>query len=159
MAQGRVTRFGFLIGAMMAALPSLAVAQDQVGPEDLTRTTMDPVEKLVGVWQVATIEGSAPSDSLRGRVLRIDRQSVATLTRGTCTNPSFAEQLGAITVACLGQALATAAWNPQQPGTLQWSEGGFQAVLHRISGTEALDSPPAAEDQAPPDDEGTEDAQ
>lgn len=160
-----MTRFGFLIGgALLLGIPSLAVAQDQVGPQDLTRTTADPIEKLVGIWQVAKIEGSAPSDSLRGRVLRIDRQSVATLTRGTCTNPSFAEQLGSITVSCLGQSLASAAWNPQEPGTLQWSEGGLQAVLHRISGTEALDSPPAAEDAAPkdeelPDEEGVEDAQ
>jgi hypothetical protein len=160
MAQGTVTRFGFLIGGiLLVGIPSLAMAQDQVGPEDLTRTTMDPVDKLVGVWQVAKIEGSAPSDSLRGRVLRIDRQSVATLTLGTCTNPSFAEQLGSITVSCLGQSLASAAWNPQEPGTLQWSEGGLQAVLHRISGTEALDSPPAAEDAAPEDEEGVEDAQ
>ena len=161
-----MTRLGLLIGAMMVGATGLAVAQDQVGPKDLTRTTMDPVEKLVGVWQVATIAGSAASDSLRGRVLRIDRQSVATLTLGTCTNPTFAEQLGSITVSCLGQDLASAAWNPQEPGRLQWSEGGFQAVLHRISGTEALDSPPPAEDAAPPaedvapeDEEGTEDAQ
>jgi hypothetical protein len=155
-----VTRFGFLIGGiLLVGIPSLARAQDQVGPQDLTRTTADPVEKLIGVWQVAKIEGSAPSDSLRGRVLRIDRQSVATLTLGTCTNPSFAEQLGSITVSCLGQSLASAAWDPQEPGTLQWSEGGLQAVLHRISGTEALDSPPAAEDAAPQDEEGTEDAQ
>ena len=160
MAQGTVTRFGFLIGGiLLLGIPSLAMGQDQVGPKDLTRTTMDPVEKLVGVWQVAKIEGSAPSDSLRGRVLRIDRQSVATLTLGTCTNPSFAEQLGSITVSCLGQSLASAAWNPQEPGTLQWSEGGLQAVLHRISGTEALDSPPAAEDAARQDEEGVEDAQ
>lgn len=153
-------RTGFLIGVvMLVGTPCLAIAQEQVGPEDLTRTTMDPVEKLVGVWRVDKIDGSAPSDSLQGRVLRLDRQSVATLTLGTCTNPSFAEQLGSITVACLGQSLATAEWNPQEPGTLRWSEGSFQAVLHRLSGTEALDSPPAAEDAAPEDEEGTEDAQ
>jgi hypothetical protein len=154
-------RTSFLIGVLtLAAAPCLAIAQEQVGPEDLTRTTMDPVEKLVGVWRVDKIDGGAPSDSLQGRVLRIDRQSAATLTLGTCTNPSFAEQLGSITVACLGQSLATAEWNPQEPGTLQWSEGSFQAVLHRLSGTEALDSPPAAEDAAPEEgEEGTEDAQ
>jgi hypothetical protein len=153
-------RTRFLIGVLtFIAVPCLAIAQEQVGPEDLTRTTLDPVEKLVGVWRVDKIDGSAPSDSLQGRVLRIDRQSVATLTLGTCTNPTFAEQLGSITVACLGQSLATAAWNPQAAGTLQWSEGGLQAVLHRLSGTEALDSPPAAENAAPDDDEGTEDAQ
>jgi hypothetical protein len=158
MAQ-RVTRFGFLIGVLLlVGTPCLAVAQDTVGPDDLTRTTLDPVEKLVGVWRVDRIDGSAPSDALQGRVLRIDRQSAATLTLGTCSNPSFAEQLGSITVVCLGQTLATATWNPQEPGRLLWSEGGFQAVLHRISGTEALDSPPAAEDAAPQE-EGTEDAQ
>jgi hypothetical protein len=155
-----VNRLGLLIGILaLAGVPCLATAQEQVGPEDLTRSTLDPVEKLVGIWRVDKIDGSAPSDALQGRVLRIDRQSVATLTLGTCTNPSFAEQLGSITVACLGQSLATAAWNPQEPGTLQWSEGSFQAVLHRLSGTETLDSPPAAEDAAPEDEEGTEDAQ
>jgi hypothetical protein len=143
---------------VLACVPSLAVA-DQVGPEDLTRTTLDPVEKLVGVWRVDQVDGDASSDLLQGRVLRIDRQSVATLTLGICTNPSFIEQLGSITVSCLGQDLASAAWNPQEPGTLRWSEAGLQAVLHRISGTEALDSPPAAEDEAPDDEEGADDAQ
>ncbi|MDQ7247258.1 hypothetical protein [Dongia sedimenti] len=154
-------RTDFLIGVLLLlGVPGLALAQDEVGPVDLTRATMDPVEKLVGVWRVDRIDGSAPADSLRGRVLRIDRQSVATLTRGSCSNPSFAEQLGSITVTCLGQDLAIAAWNPQEPGTLQWSEGGLQAVLHRLSGTEALDSPPAAAaDAVPEDDEPTEDAQ
>lgn len=153
-------RTGFLIGVLLLlGVPGLAPAQDEVGPKDLTRTTMDPVEKLVGVWRVDRIDGSAPSDSLRGRVLRIDRQSVATLTRGICSNPSFAEQLGSIAVTCLGQDLATAAWNPQAPGTLQWSEGELHAVLHRLSGTEALDSPPAAATAAPEDDQATEDPQ
>ena len=154
-----MTRFALLLGGILLSAGPLAVAQDQAGPQDLTRTTLDPIERLMGVWQVAKIEGSAPSDSLQGHVLRIDRQSVATLTLGSCTNPGFAEQLGSITVSCLGQTLATAAWNPQEPGMLQWSEGGLQAVLHRISGTETLDSPPAAEDQAPDDAKGTEDAQ
>lgn len=158
MAQRTVTRFQILVGGILL-LPSIALAQDQVGPDDLTRTTMNPIEKLVGVWQVAKIEGGAASDSLQGHVLRIDRQSVATLTLGTCTNPSFVEQLGSITVSCLGQSLASAEWNPQHPGTLQWSEGGLHAVLHRISGTEALDSPPAAGAVVPEDQEGTEDSQ
>jgi len=149
-----------IIGAIvLAGMPGLAAAQEQVGPQDLTRTTADPVDKLVGVWRVDKVDGNVPSDALRGRVLRIDRQSAATLTLGTCTNPSFAEQLGSITVSCLGQSLASAAWNPQEPGTLQWSEGGLQAVLHRISGTEALDSPPPAEGGVSEDEEGTEDAQ
>jgi hypothetical protein len=160
MAQRTVMRLCLLVVILMpAGASAIAMAQDLVGPEDLTRTTLDPVEKLVGVWRVDQVDGSAPSDSLQGRVLRIDRQSVATLTLGTCTNPSFAEQLGSITVSCLGQDLASAAWNPQEPGRLQWSEGSFQAVLHRISGTEALDSPSAAESEAPDGEEGVGEAQ
>lgn len=158
MAQRKVTRLRLIAGAMaLAAAPGLAAAQDAIGPKDLTRTTADPVEKLIGLWRVDRIDLNAPSDMLRGRVLRIDRQSVATLTRGTCTNPSFAEALGSITVVCVGQPLATAAWDPQTPGTVLWSEGGFQAVLTRLSGTEALDSPPPASGAS--EEEGTEDAQ
>jgi len=142
-------RIGLLL--VLLGAPTLALAQEEVGPQDLNRTTMDPVEKLVGVWRVDQVSGDAASHALKGRVLRIDRQSVATLTLGTCTNPSFAEQLGSITVACVGQNLATASWNPQEPGALQWTEGGVQAVLHRLSGTEALDSPPPAQDAAPQD--------
>jgi len=158
MARRTVTRLGLTIGVLVLGA-NLAAAQDQVGPQDLTRTTADPVDKLVGLWRVDRIDLDAPSDWLRGRVLRIDRQSVATLTLGTCTNPSFDEKLGSITIACVGQKLASAAWDPQAPGTIQWSEGNFQAVLRRISGTEAVDSPPPAEDQAPEGDEGEEDAQ
>jgi hypothetical protein len=158
MAQRTVTRL--LLGAfLLASMPLLAQAQDQVGPQDLTRNTNDPVDRLVGLWRVDRIDLNAPSDWLRGRVLRIDRQAVETLTLGTCTNPSFAEQLGSITVACLGQDLASAAWDPEAPGTLQWSEGGFKARLKRISGTEALGSPPPAADAVPTEDEGSEDAQ
>ena len=157
MARRTVTRLGLLIGAI-ALCGTPCLAQEQVGPQDLTRDTADPVDKLVGLWRVDKVDPNAPSDSLRGRVLKIDRQSVATLTLGTCTNPSFDEKLGTITVACLGQDLASAAWNPQEPGMIEWTEGGFKAVLHRISGTEALDAPPPAEDEAPAD-EGTEDAQ
>jgi hypothetical protein len=114
----------------------------------------------VGLWRVDQIEGAAPANVATGQVLRIDRQSVATLTQGTCSNPSFDEALGAVTVACLGQELASAAWNPEQPGTLRWSEGKLQAQLSRISGTEAIDSPPpAAEEAAPAEDEGSEDAE
>jgi hypothetical protein len=157
MAQRTVTRY--LLGALLlASLPCLALAQDQVGPNDLTRNTRDPVDRLVGLWRVDRLDLDAPSDWLRGRVLRIDRQTVETLTQGTCTNPSFAEQLGAITVSCLGQDLAAAAWNPEAPGTIQWSEAGFKARLKRISGTETLDSPPPAAD-APAEDEGSEESE
>lgn len=144
-----------LIGAvLLVCTPCLASAQEQVGPQDLTRTTADPVEKLVGLWRVDKIEGTAPAHLTAGQVLRIDRQSVATLTQGTCSNPSFDEKLGSIAVACLGQDLASAAWNPEEPGTIQWSEGKLQAKLSRISGTETLDSPPPAATEAVPAEEG-----
>jgi hypothetical protein len=164
MAQRTVTSVCVVIAAItLAVAPGLALAQEQVGPQDLTRTTADPVEKLVGVWRVDRVEGNAPAAGLKGHVFRIDRQSVATLTLGTCTNPGFTEKLGSIDIGCVGQSLASAAWDPQQPGTLQWSEAGIQAVLHRISGTEALDSPPPAaapneggEEGAAGDDEGTD---
>jgi hypothetical protein len=156
-----------LIGAtVLACAPAVAWAQQEVGPQDLTRTTADPVEKLVGLWRVDKVEGTGPANVASGQVLRIDRQSVATLTQGTCSNPSFDEKLGSITVACLGQDLASAAWNTEEPGTIQWSEGKLQANLRRISGTETLDSPPPAETGAVPaeegpaeDDEGSEDAE
>ena len=159
-----MTRFGVVIGALLLSAPSFVVAQEQAGPEDLTRSTADPVDKLVGLWRVEKIDERLSSDALQGRVLRIDRQSVVTLTLGTCANPGFTEQLGSITVTCLGQDLATAAWNPDAPGTIEWTERGFLTVLRRISGTEALDYPPAesalpAESEAPDEEEGTEDAQ
>jgi hypothetical protein len=158
MAQRTVIRL--LIGALLLA-PCVASAQDQVGPQDLTRNTNDPVDRLVGLWRVDQVEGTAPAGVTAGQVLRIDRQSVATLTQGTCSNPSFDEELGAITVACLGQTLASAAWNPEQPGNLRWSEGDLHAQLSRISGTEAIDSPPPAAEEAAPaeDQEGSEDAE
>jgi len=161
MARPRLTSLRFIIAAMaLVGAPGLAAAQETAGPQDLTRSTMDPIDKLVGVWRVDRVEGSTTSDNLQGSVLKIDRQSAATLTGGTCSNPSFAEQLGSISVTCLGQLLATASWDPQEPGTLQWSEGGVKAVLRRISGTEALQSPPAeAGEGSSESGEGTEDAQ
>jgi hypothetical protein len=158
MAQRTVIRL--LIGVLLLA-PCVASAQDQVGPKDLTRNTTDPVDRLVGLWRVDQVEGTASAGIAARQVLRIDRRSVATLTQGTCSNPSFDEELGAITVACLGQTLASAAWNPEQPGSLRWSEGNLHAVLSRISGTEAIDSPPPAAEEAAPaeDDEGVEEAE
>jgi len=151
---------------VIASTARAVLAQDQapevdaktVGPQDLSRANADPIGKLEGLWQVDRVDGRAPSDTLRGRVLRIDRQSVTTLTLGTCINPSFAEQLGSISVACLGQTLASASWDPGKPGTIQWSEGDLRAVLHRLSGTEALQAVPA-EDEGAGDDQGTDEAQ
>jgi hypothetical protein len=153
----RRTLMRFLLGALLLA-PGMASAQDQAGPQDLTRNTADPIDRLAGLWQVERIEGAAPADVGAGRVLRIDRQSVATLSQGTCSNPGFVEALGAVTVTCLGQELAAAAWNPEQPGHLYWVEGGLKAELSRISGTEAIDSPPPAADAAVQE-QGSEDAE
>jgi hypothetical protein len=140
-----------IAAAGLVASPCLALAQEATtaGPKDLTRATMDPVDKLVGLWQVDKVDGATRSDALQGSVLQIDRQAVTTLESGTCTNPRFIEQLGAINVECLGQGLASASWDPQNPGRLQWSEGGLTAALRRISGTEALQSPPAATEGDP----------
>jgi hypothetical protein len=159
MAQGTVMRLCLVLGAIILGAPCLAMAQEQVGPEDLTRSTADPVEKLVGLWRVEKLDERLSSDALLGRVLRVDRQSVATLTLGTCTNPGFAEQLGSITVSCLGRDLATVAWNPQEPGKIEWSERDLRFVLRRMSGTEALDSPPAAESGAAEGEAASEDAE
>jgi hypothetical protein len=158
MAQRTVTRL-LLGGLLLASVPGLAWAQQEVGPKDLTRDTADPVDRLVGLWHVDKIEGAAPSGVVSGGVLRIDRQTVATLTLGTCSNPSFDEALGAITVTCLGQKLASAEWNPERPGSLRWSEGDLHAQLSRISGTEAIDSPPPAADSVPADAAPAEDDQ
>ena len=162
----------FILGGMaLLALPCLAAAQEAktAGPQDLSRAAADPIDKITGVWRVDRLDGTVPSDTLQGSVLKVDRQSVTTLISGSCTNPSFAEQLGSITITCLGQALATASWDPQEPGKLQWSEGSLAAVLSRISGTEALKSPPAAaegtgasedgEGEEGTEDEGAGDAQ
>ena len=168
----------WIVGAMaLVAVPCLASAQESktAGPQDLSRAAADPVDKITGVWRVDRLDGTVPSDALQGRVLKVDRQSVTTLISGSCTSPSFAQQLGEITITCLGQALANARWDPQAPGRLQWSEGSLAAVLSRISGTEALKSPPAAaaaegegasesgasegEDQEGTEDEGAGDAQ
>ena len=147
----RLTIAMALAGPLCLALvehPAVAVTAKTAGPQDLTRSIADPLDKLVGVWRVVQVEarqvgGQVPSDQLVGQRLRVDRESVVTLTRGVCVNPHFAEALGSFTITCLGQPLAAAAWNPQRPGTIRWAEGGFEAVLKRISGTEAL--PPGSE--------------
>jgi hypothetical protein len=73
MAQGTVTRLRLAIGALvLLAAPCFAMAQEQVGPQDLTRSTMDPVEKLVGLWRVDRIDERLSSDALKGRTLRTD---------------------------------------------------------------------------------------
>jgi hypothetical protein len=146
-----------LVCAFAVMAPGLAFAQETTtaGPKDLTRSTMDPVDKIVGMWQVGKVDGATTSDTLEGGVLQIDRQAVTTLESGTCTNPRFIEQLGTINIECLGQGLASASWDPQAPGKLQWSEGGLTAALRRISGTETLQSPATegGDDQAAPAEE------
>jgi hypothetical protein len=134
----------FLIAAPLGmAAANGVLAQEQggitkVGPEELARINSEPLARVEGLWRVERVEGSAAATALEGHALRIDRQSVATLTGGTCTNPSFAERPGSILVNCLGQALAAIAWNPEAPAMITWSEGSLRAVLLRVSGTEAL---------------------
>lgn len=160
MAREKLTLRGLVVVLGLLAAPCLALAQEMTtaGPKDLTRSAMDPVDKITGMWQVDKVDGSTSSDTLVGTALKIDRQSVTTLESGSCTNPSFVEQLGTIAIACVGQGLATASFDPQSPGKLQWTEGGLSASLHRISGTETLQSPPAAGDQTAPAEQGGSDA-
>jgi hypothetical protein len=130
-----------LAGALLlaaAADPAVAVTAKTVGPQDLTRSIANPLERLIGLWRVVSVEGHPPATALVGRRLRIDRDSAASLAHGTCTNPHFAESLGSFTISCLGQPLGVAVWDPQRPGTIRWSEGDVEAVLRRVSGTEAL---------------------
>ena len=100
----------------------------------------DPVTSLQGLWRVDRVEGEAAgSGAFMGKVMRIERAAVASLTGGTCTNPGFAASGDAtattVEISCLGQVLATAAWNPAAPDEVAWAEPKLQAVLHRITGT------------------------
>jgi len=134
------------------AAPGIAVAQDQ--------PAVDPATALTGLWRVDKVEGDYDTAAaLIGRVMRIDRDAVASLTGGTCSNPGFAPDpaVGGIAVTCLGQRLATADWQAGEPDTLQWAEPNVQAVLHRISGENTGSTPdqgsaaPAPADSATPD--------
>jgi hypothetical protein len=120
MAEGSMIALRLLFALMLvAALPSLAVAQDATGDQnqgsdqsqpDQTQPDQgddqeqaqpqqepasapapaDPVEALQGLWHVDHAEGSAANDAMVGGILKIDRQAIASLSGGTCASPSFA---------------------------------------------------------------------
>jgi hypothetical protein len=113
-----------------------ALAQDQSAPSPVNPAPVDPAAALSGVWRVDRVEGDYDTAAaLIGRVLRIDRNSAATLASGTCGNPSFAieQATGAIAVTCLGAILARAEPDAVDATTVKWAEPNVQAVLHRIS--------------------------
>ena len=75
---------------------------------------------------------------MMGRIMKIDRGAVATLSGGTCSSPSFIPSADAATlriqVSCVGQALATAQWDAATPDTVNWSESDVRVVLRRVTG-------------------------
>src|SRR5262249_15120223 len=89
----------------------------------------DAVAALQGLWRVDKVDGSAASDSLMGRMFRIDSAAIASMTAGTCSNPGFTAapdptdaNKQTVTITCVGQTLATAAWDATDPDTVNWSE-------------------------------------
>jgi len=124
-----------LVGTVLMALAVPAFAQDQPQNPFTKSGPVDPVESLMGLWRVDHADGSDPTTAaLMGKMMRIDRNAVASFTGGTCTNPSFTPgDGGKIAIACVGQVLATAQLDTAQPDTLNWSEGNAQLVLHRVA--------------------------
>lgn len=145
--------------ALTATLPSLAMAQDQsdeqtegAPPQQASAPApSNPVDALQGLWHVDRAEGSAASDAMTGGILKVDRQAIASLAGGTCSSPGFTptpdatdpKQAG-VDITCLGQVLASARWNTDDPDTVDWSEPGLEVVLHRV--TSAAAPQPAADD-------------
>jgi hypothetical protein len=155
MAKGSMTALRVLAALMLtAAVPSLAAAQDadddpsgdqgestdQAQPQpDAAAAPAGPVETLQGLWHVDRAEGSAANDTMVGGLLKVDRQAVASLSGGTCASPGFTpapgtgdpKQVG-VDITCLGQVLASARWNSDDPDTVDWSEPDLAVVLHRV---------------------------
>lgn len=153
-----------LVFALMLAssLPSLASAQDatdgqsqegdqaqpQPAPDATAAPPTDPVETLQGLWHVDRAEGSAANETMRGSILKIDRQAISSLSGGTCSSPTFIpnpdaadpKQAG-VDIGCLGQALAVARWNTDDPDTVAWSEPDLEVVLHRVKSATAAEQP------------------
>ncbi len=164
---------------LMAMLPSMAVAQDatdqtqdsdqtqpaqgddQAQPqqdEANTQQPADPVEALQGLWHIDRTDGSAANEAMVGNILKVDRQAITTLSGGTCSSPGLTpvsdtadpKQVG-VDITCLGQVLASARWNGDDPDTVDWSEPNLEIVLHRAKG--------ATTAEKPADDSGEDDAQ
>lgn len=121
-------------------------AQSETGaqPQPPAPGAADPVDVLQGLWHVDRAEGSAANDTMKGGILKIDRQAISSLSGGTCSSPSFAaapgqsdpKQIG-IDITCLGQTFASAYWNSDDPNTVNWTEPNLAVVLHRVTSSAA----------------------
>jgi hypothetical protein len=153
-----LSRIALLV--VLAAMPSIAHAQDQSQDDpsqgsgqgqdanqvpSTPQRPADPVAALQGLWRVDKIDGSAGNDSLMGRMFRIDSAAIASMTAGTCSNPGFTAAADptdpnkqTVTVTCVGQTFATAAWDATDPDTVNWSEPNLQVVLHRVASAATL---------------------
>ena len=170
----RISRFSWIFGLALMA-PSVAIAQDQSGDQTQGQpdsapaaAPSDSVAALQGLWRVDRTEGgAAAADSMMGRIIKIDRMAIASLSAGTCSSPAFASSGDATTqtvaISCVGQVLATAQWDTATPDAVTWSEPDLQVVLHRITGPDAQDSgDPGGSDQGGSEQgagEGTDDSQ
>jgi hypothetical protein len=131
------------------AQPAQGDDQAQPQPEEADAPApTDPAEALQGLWHVDHAEGSAANDTMVGGILKVDRQAIASLSGGTCASPSFTaatdaadpKQVG-VDITCLGQVLASARWNSDDPDTVDWSEPDLEIVLHRVKSAAAADKP------------------
>ena len=133
------------------AIPGSALAQD------------DPVTALEGLWRIDQAEVGTAEDSAIGKVIRIDRAAVASLSGGTCANPTFVATGGqTIEIRCLGQVLATAEVDGATPDTVKWTEPNIDVVLHRIADANAGGDASPNESRGAGDegsDEGSEESQ
>jgi hypothetical protein len=161
MAEGSMITLRLFFALLLAAvLPTLAFAQDATDqPQDSDQAQpqtdaasppvpADPVEALQGLWHVDHADGSAANDTMTGSILKIDRQAIASLSGGTCSSPGFAptpnaadpKQVG-VDITCLGQVLASARWNTDDPDTVDWSEPSLEIVLHRVKSATSAAKP------------------
>lgn len=128
--------------------PAIALAQD------------DPVTALEGLWRVDQAEVGTAEDPAIGKVIRIDRAAVASLSGGTCANPSFVASGPAdaqkVVIQCLGQTLATAELSAATPDTIKWTEPNIDIVLHRITNAAVAPATAGSNDTGGASDEGTD---
>jgi hypothetical protein len=156
--------------ALTATLPSLALAQDDAQADGgdqaqpardaaATPEPVDPVDAVQGLWHVDQVEGSAANETMTGGILKVDRQAISSLSGGTCSNPGFTassdaadpKQVG-VDITCLGQVLASARWNTDDPDTVDWSEPDLDVVLHRVKVATTAQQPASDEDKGGSDD-------
>ena len=163
----RICGFAMLISATLIAAPAFSQDQSQQDQSQRDQSQQDqgqnagrgdavsmpdPVASLEGLWRVDQVDGSAAgSETVMGRVMRISRLSLASLSAGTCSNPSFAASNDGnsekVEIGCVGQTLATAEWDPSSPDTVNWSEANLKAVLHRLASAGDLAPKPSSGSQ------------